>query len=177
MVMALGGMLLAVLSATPEGNQLTTSILGIGLGAPRRDVGAPSPEHNVICFSTENEPGNIIKLTIRAKDISEKIIGIGFTMLFLPTAVEFKKFQPGDFFERGGKPLYLVRDAPGLGVVVGTTLTRNDNFQSGSGTLISLYFHILRPQNPVFAFSRTVASTLQKGARKNLRTVEWLACN
>ncbi|MBI2453779.1 hypothetical protein HYV58_01215 [Candidatus Peregrinibacteria bacterium] len=131
---------------------------------------------NIICFRQKSLADGTLTVTIKAGDIREKIFGTAFTLHFDASAARFLRRERGDFFERGGEPLSIVRFISGAGVVAGITLKRGDRLQNGSGDIMSFSFRNLTAKDPEFRFLRTAVFTRALGARKEVRDVRWGDC-
>lgn len=95
----------------------------------------------------EISPG-ILEIEINAEKIELPVIGSAFH-LYYPEELKFLAYYSGDFLERGGDPIYLVKDK-GDKVIYGSSLKRDDNFPLESGTLVKMQFEIVKGE--VFNF-------------------------
>lgn len=162
--------------------EIQTSVLSVGASEPFPKPLADSNRgwdgaHNSICYLAEKQIGNRIKVTIRAKNIPEEILGLGFDFEFDPAAAQFLRYEKGGFFERGGIPIYLIKKAGREKIVGGITLKRGDVLQKGSGAIAYFYFHQSGKTQAAFGFKNTIISTLAEGLRKDLENIEWGMCS
>lgn len=171
-----------ILAAQQQSQNLETAVLNIK--APGSKISEPPVlsrrrnfTNNVICFSIENQPQNIVKIAIRSQNMTEEILGIAFDFKFNPNAAQFLKYEKGDFFERGGNPFYLIKTAQDKNSVInGISLKRGDKLQKGTGVIIYLHFLKLNSSKQTFSFTNTVVSTLKYGLRKDLRDTIFTQC-
>ncbi len=135
-------------------------------------VGAESLSDGRIFMNGTFLNGNILKIDVLSEDLSTPVLGIAFHLNYDSDFLEFLKYEPGEFLERGGDPFYLV--SPGkLGeIVFGQTLRRDDRFPIGGGDVASFYFEIIEEANFHFSFDRGVVSTLDV-VRQDLSNIKW----
>ena len=115
--------------------------------------------------------GDLIKISVRADEIQEEVLGIAFNLLYEKEKLQFVRYLPGDFLELGGDPFYLVKNESDR-IVFGETLRRNDYFPSGSGEVVQFYFQIKDGENFSFSFERGVLSTFDE-IRQDLINIFW----
>lgn len=113
--------------------------------------------------------GDLLKIVVEMKDFSESVLGVAFNLKY-DEALEFLKYEPGDFLEAGGDPFYLVQNNEVI--VFGETLRRNDTFPDGSGDLVSFYFQIIEEKKFSFEFLRGVVSGMES-VRQDLNEIVW----
>ncbi len=123
---------------------------------------------------------DLYKLSVNAKDIGNSVIGVAFDLRFEGENLLFLKYEPGDYLEKGGDPIYLVKsDQADSKIVFGESLTRDDKFPTGSGEIANFYFQVKGgvsydaiKNNLTFSFNRGVVSTF-KEIRQDLDQIEW----
>lgn len=117
--------------------------------------------------------GDILKISVSAKDVAEEILGIAFNLKYDKSALTFIKYEPGEFLEQGGDPFYLVSNDELSGkIVFGETLRRDDEFPSGMGKIADFYWQITEEGEFPFSFERGVIATLDS-VRQDLKNVNW----
>lgn len=132
---------------------------------------------NAALLETESLSPSLLKVTIKAENVKEPLIGMAFDLQFDNKKLAFVEYRKGDFFEKGGTPIYLSTLAKdGAELVTGITLKRGDELADGNGNIIYFYFTVLNEndkEKPVFAFANTVASTLKNGKREDLTNMQF----
>lgn len=152
----------SVLNAGLPVNQMAGSPQGLARGK------------NTICYRQKILSPAKIEVSIYAQNIDKKLLGVGFDFNF--KNAEFINYSHGDFFERGGEPVYMVKLSKNRSrIISGITLKRGDILQNGSGQIISFYFNA-RKTDGDFAFSNPVAATIENSARKDIRDIKWGKC-
>lgn len=117
--------------------------------------------------------GDILKISVSAKDVAEEILGIAFNLKYDKSALTFIKYEPGEFLEQGGDPFYLVSNDETTGkIVFGETLRRDDEFPSGMGKIADFYWQIKEEGEFPFSFEKGVIATLDS-VRQDLKNVNW----
>jgi hypothetical protein len=117
--------------------------------------------------------GDLLLVQVIVEDMQSPILGSSFSMIYEKEKLDFLRYEPGSFLERGGNPFYLVKDKDEKGkLVFGSTLRREDNFPLGSGKLVDFYFQIYDGESFAFEFENAVISTLDS-VRQDLDTVKW----
>lgn len=117
--------------------------------------------------------GDILKISVSAKDVAEEILGIAFNLKYDKSALTFIKYEPGEFLEQGGDPFYLVSNDETAGkIVFGETLRRDDEFPSGMGKIADFYWQIKEEGEFPFFFEKGVIATLDS-VRQDLKNVNW----
>lgn len=115
---------------------------------------------------------NILRIDVLVQDLATPVLGIAFHLKYDLSRLEFLRYEPGDFLERGGDPFYLVSQGKNSNIVFGETLRRNDNFPVGGGVVVSMYFEIIEDNEFAFSFDRGVVSTLDV-VRQDLSNIKW----
>lgn len=123
---------------------------------------------------------DIFKLSVHTRDVKNTVIGVAFDLRFEQGKVLFLKYEPGDFLEVGGDPIYLVKsDLVNGRIVFGETLTREDKFPSGDGKVADFYFQVKDgvdyeevQGNLSFRFERGTVSTFNE-IRQDLDQIVW----
>lgn len=136
-------------------------------------------EANIPSVSLNGEflDGDLIKISAVANNIIDPIIGAAFHLLYENEKVAFLKYEPGEFFETGGDPFYLVQNNENLNkIIFGETLRRDDVFPTGSGKIANFYFQILDGENFNFQFENGVLSTLDT-VKQDLSQISWEEIN
>lgn len=129
---------------------------------------------NTIYLIQEKLSPSLLKVSISSSNLKEKIIGLAFDLNFNPENLEFIEYRKGNFFEKGGEPIYISQLVQNKSnIVTGITLKRGDKLQNGSGDLIYFYFNVLKNAKTAFEFKNTVTSTLVDGERKDLDSINW----
>lgn len=115
--------------------------------------------------------GEVLEIEVLAKDMQKPILGTAFHLKYPADRLSFLKYEPGDFLERGGDPIYLVTDKGGV-IVFGQTLKREDSFPVGDGVIGKFYFEIAGKRDFLFEFENGVVSTLET-VRQDLDMIKW----
>jgi len=115
--------------------------------------------------------GNLLKISIVAGDMMQPVLGIAFNLNFESEDLDFLKYEPGEFLERGGDPFYLVKNEESR-VIFGETLRREDSFPVGRGIVAEFYFQILEENEFNFSFYNGVVSTLDV-VRQDIDKILW----
>lgn len=115
---------------------------------------------------------DLLKIEVQAKEISRPVLGTAFHLLYPSENLKFLKYEPGDFLERGGNPIYLVTNK-GSEIIFGQTLKREDSFPVGDGVLANFYFEITGKKEFLFEFKSGTVSTLET-VRQDLDMVKWI---
>ena len=63
-----------------------------------------------IALESEFLDGDLLKISAVAGDMMQPVLGIAFNLNFDGENLDFLKYEPGEFLERGGDPFYLVKD-------------------------------------------------------------------
>ncbi len=117
--------------------------------------------------------GDLLWIETLIEDADVPVFGSSFNLNFEEEKLDFLRYEPGDFLERGGDPFYLVTEREEGGeLVVGQTLRNNDEYPVGEGSLIRFYFQILVEDNYLFEFDNAVVSTIDV-VRQDLDNVVW----
>lgn len=129
---------------------------------------------NTIYLIQEKLSPSLLKVSVSCSNLKEKIIGLAFDLNFNPGNLEFIEYRKGNFFEKGGEPIYISQLAQNKSnIITGITLKRGDKLQNGSGDLIYFYFNVLKNEKATFGFKNTVISTLLDGERKDINSIFW----
>jgi len=138
------------------------------------DLEITNNEESAVKVSMEDQylNGDILKISVEVEELKEGVIGAAFHLEFDDEKLEFLKYEPGTFLEQGGDPFYMVTVEEGA-VVFGSTLRRDDEFPSGSGSLVFFFFQIEKEDKFAFNFSRGTLSTVNS-IRQDLASVEWV---
>ncbi|NIA01887.1 MAG: hypothetical protein GWP15_00730 [Nitrospirae bacterium] len=115
--------------------------------------------------------GNLLKISVVAGEMVQPVLGIAFNVNFDSEYLDFLKYEPGDFLERGGDPFYLVKNEESR-VIFGETLRREDSFPVGGGIVAEFYFQILEEEVFDFSFYNGVVSTLDV-VRQDIDKILW----
>ncbi len=116
---------------------------------------------------------DILKISVMAADMQSPILGTAFHLNYEGDRLKFLRYDPGEFLERGGDPVYLVKDYPEKeNLVFGETLRRDDSFPAGGGEIASFYFQITGEKKFVFSFQDGVVSTMNT-VRQDLDRIVW----
>lgn len=129
-------------------------------------------ETGVVYMNGEFLDGDLVKISVQAKELLDPILGISFHLLFDAEKLSFLKYEPGEFLELGGDPFYLVKPLDDGKVVFGETLRKNDDFPTSGGKIVDLYFQIIEESDFQFRFTNGVISTLDV-VRQDLGNVDW----
>lgn len=117
---------------------------------------------------------DILKISVQADDMIVPVLGVAFHLQYQTLNLQFLKYEPGDFLERGGDPFYLVQDDSAYSrVVFGETLKRSDSFPTGSGKVVDIYFQVLSGNEFEFSFVNAVVSNLDT-VRQDIDRIEWV---
>jgi len=116
--------------------------------------------------------GDLLKISILARDMLQPVLGIAFHLNFDNENLAFLKYEPGDFLERGGDPFYLVKNQDSGRVIFGETLRKDDSFPVGEGRVADYYFQILTEGEFDFSFANGVVSTLDV-VRQDIDKILW----
>lgn len=117
--------------------------------------------------------GNLLRVSVEVEAMAAPVLGAAYHLNYDESKLAFLRYEPGEFFERGGDPFYLVKDDEMAGkLIFGETLRRDDNFPMGDGQMVNFYFQILDESKFVFAFEHGVISTLDE-VRQDLDQVNW----
>lgn len=117
---------------------------------------------------------DVLKISVEADDMIVPVLGMAFHLKYPSLSLKFIKYEPGDFLERGGDPLYLVQDDQSFAAVVfGETLRRTDSFPTGKGKIADFYFQIVDGEEFEFYFDRAVVSTLDT-VRQDIDRIDWV---
>ncbi len=140
--------------------------------------GSPADEleeeiyHGEIFMEGEFLNGDLLKISILAKNMLQPVLGIAFHLNFDNENLAFLKYEPGDFLERGGDPFYLVKNQDSGRVIFGETLRKDDSFPVGEGRVVDYYFQILTEEEFNFSFVNGVVSTLDV-VRQDIDKILW----
>ncbi len=116
---------------------------------------------------------DILKISVMAADMQSSILGAAFHLNYEGDRLKFLRYDPGEFLERGGDPVYLVKDFPEKeNLVFGETLRRDDSFPAGGGEIASFYFQIIGERKFIFGFQDGVISTMNT-VRQDLDRIVW----
>lgn len=128
--------------------------------------------HGEIFIEGEFLNGDLLKISVSARNMLQPILGIAFHLNFDNENLAFLKYEPGDFLERGGDPFYLVKNQDSGRVIFGETLRKDDSFPVGEGRVVDYYFQILTDGEFNFSFSNGVVSTLDV-VRQDIDMILW----
>jgi hypothetical protein len=124
-------------------------------------------------MSGEFLDGDILLVQVKVEDMTDPILGSSFNLAYDASKLNFLRYEPGNFLERGGNPFYLVKNqAEKNSLVFGATLRSEDNFPRGGGLLADFYFQIKDGDKFGFEFENEVISTLDT-VRQDLDMVIW----
>jgi hypothetical protein len=115
--------------------------------------------------------GNLVRIEVKVADLLSPVLGAAFHLNYDVDSLAFLRYEPGDFFERGGDPFYLVTGENGV-IIFGETLRREDEFPLGEGSLVVFYFQVLKEGKTELRFEKGVLSTLDS-VRQDLINVTW----
>lgn len=125
-----------------------------------------------VTTTTEFLDGDILKLSINAREMVNPVLGIAFHLLY-DTNLIFLKYDTGDFLERGGDPFYLVKnDDYSKKIIFGETLRREDSFPLGDGIIAEFYFQILEEGDFNFSFENGTISSMDS-IRQDIDLINW----
>lgn len=132
---------------------------------------------NEIYIEKFTDDGNL-KIAIKTDGLQENAIGLAFELYYDSLSLEYLSYNPGNFLEQGGEPIYLVSEGfseQGSKIVAGITLKRTDNQISLGGDIIFLNFRILNKTESTLNFEHTVISQInENGKRKDLENINWI---
>lgn len=115
----------------------------------------------------------IVRVSVNVSDLINPVIGGAFHLIFEKDRLDFLKYEPGDFFEMGGDPFYLVKEAGAGEVIFGTTLKRGSDFPLGNGKIADFYFQKIKDEQEYkFDFTHGVLSTFDT-VRQDLDRIDW----
>lgn len=157
---------------------------GISEGVPSEIPRDVTQSSNVICYKKSlvtASSGNQLTVSIYAKNISSKLLGVAFDLTFDQKSLSYISYDHGTFFERGGIPIYISKSSSRSAKIVnGVSLKRGDKLQNGSGLIISFNFKTKNKNYDInskdFLFKNTVAATIENGQRKNIAGIKWTSC-
>lgn len=115
--------------------------------------------------------GDLLKISVVSSEMIQPVLGMAFNLNFENEFLDFLKYEPGEFLERGGDPFYLVKNDTSK-VVFGETLRREDSFPVGGGVVAEFYFQILEESEFEFSFYNGVVSTLDV-VRQDIDMILW----
>lgn len=92
-----------------------------------------------VYIEIEHLDHDILKMTVKCEGIETPVLGTAFHLEYQNNLLHFLRYDPGTFLEQGGDPFYIVSDNDGK-VIFGETLRRDDNFPSGEGDIVSIFF-------------------------------------
>ncbi len=122
---------------------------------------------------------DVIKISVISEDVTVPVVGIAFHLKYEKAKLHFLKYEPGEFLEDGGDPVYLVQNDQKKGeLVFGETLRRNDRFPIGGKIVSEVYFQIIdqtlweNSDVVKFEFGNGVLSTLDT-VRQDIQNIEW----
>lgn len=124
-----------------------------------------------VSLGAEFLDGDILKISVLVDGKETPLIGGAFHLDFDELKLAFLRYDPGEFFERGGDPFYMVQDRGGK-LFFGVTLRRGDSFPVGDGRVSDFYFQILEDEAFSFVFENGVLSNLDV-VRQDLKNVLW----
>ena len=117
--------------------------------------------------------GDILKISVFARDMAMPVLGLAFHLKYETNKLQFLKYEPGEFLERGGDPFYLVQNSEEKSeIIFGETLRRNDSFPLGEGLISVFYFQIIERDALDFNFENGVVSTLDT-VRQDIDKIVW----
>jgi len=116
---------------------------------------------------------DIFKVSVRVERALVPLLGAAFHLKYDPDELAFLRYDPGEFFEMGGDPFYLVMDSGKGRIVFGETLRRGDSFPVGEGVFVSIYFQEFGDGVYDFEFEKGVLSTLDE-IRQDLDSVAFV---
>lgn len=114
---------------------------------------------------------DLLKVSVVAGEMLQPVLGTAFNVNFDGEILVFLKYEPGEFFERGGDPFYLVKNEESR-LIFGETLRREDSFPVGGGIVAEFYFQILEESEFNFSFYNGVVSTLDV-VRQDIDKILW----
>ncbi len=135
------------------------------------DAGVTEEYMGVVRLEGEFLNGDILQVGVRVEHVASTVLGISFHLNYEDEKLEFLRYEPGEFLERGGDPFYLVQNMNGK-VVFGETLRRGDDYPIGEGEIVKMYFQIIEDGVFAFNFERGVISTLDI-VRQDLDMIDW----
>lgn len=104
---------------------------------------------------------DILKISALAEGMQTPVLGLAFHLKYDDKKLNFLRYDPGNFLERGGDPFYLVSNSAAE-VIFGETLRRDDSFPIDGGDIAYFYFQEIDPSQEkyTFEFINGVVSTL-----------------
>ena len=114
---------------------------------------------------------DLLLIEVVAKEMQKPILGTAFHLKYPADKLKFLKYEPGDFLERGGDPIYLVTDK-GAEIIFGQTLKREDSFPVGNGVVTKFYFETHGAKDFLLEFENGVVSTMET-VRQDLYMIKW----
>ncbi len=116
---------------------------------------------------------DLLTVEIYAGGLTVPVIGTNFSLLYETEKLSFLKYEPGEFFERGGDPFYMVQNnLDNEYVLFGTTLKRDDKFPQGDGLVGKLYFEVIGGSDFLFQFENGIFATVDT-VRQDLQSIQW----
>ena len=106
----------------------------------------------------------ILEVAINADNISSPVIGTAF-YLNIPDNLTFLSYLEGNFLERGGDPIYLVKEKDGK-IIFGASLKKGDNYPLNSGTIVKFRFEINKGEIFNFHFQNSQVSLVDTIAQE-----------
>ncbi len=116
--------------------------------------------------------GDLLKIAVIVSDVKDPVLGTSFNLIFDQKNIEFLRYEPGDFLERGGDPFYLVKDNNLGKIIFGETLRSDDDFPSNGGIIANFYFQIINEIEFNFEFENGIISTLDT-VRQDMLNIQW----
>lgn len=115
---------------------------------------------------------DLIELNVYVEEMIKPVLGMAFHLNYDAEKLDFLRYEPGEFMEKGGDPIYLVSNHSDGKLVFGETLKRNDSFPVGTGKLVKIYFEIEDGDQFEFVFQHGVVSTLEE-VRQDIDLIDW----
>jgi len=135
----------------------------VDLGSAENLDEAGLPPAGKVFLSGEFLDHDILKISALAAGMQTPVLGLAFHLKYDTEKLDFLRYDPGNFLERGGDPFYLVSNSsPSAEVIFGETLRRDDSFPIDGGDIAYFYFQEINPSQEKynFEFSNGVVSTL-----------------
>jgi len=114
---------------------------------------------------------DVLMIEVSADNMKKPVLGLAFHLNFDNQNLKFLRYEPGDFLEMGGDPIYLV-DIKNNKIIFGESLRKDDKFPIGKGLVTKFYFQVLNKDRFTFEFSNNVVSTLEI-IKQDLQNINW----
>ncbi|MBI4975145.1 hypothetical protein HZC20_00560 [Candidatus Peregrinibacteria bacterium] len=127
-----------------------------------------------IYMQQEKIDKDIFKISVLAQDFAEPVLGLSFHLIYENDKASFLRYEPGDFLEKGGDPIYLVKNnSTNHSIIFGETLRKNDNFPVGKGIIAYFYFQVLdNSENLLLKFYNGSVSGIDS-TKQDIKHIYW----